>query len=372
MELVFLVCIVVSYVYEDGDSLIVDNDSLTLCGQHQYNVLVDIRNNGILYVRTWSPAADSFGTLGIYAPRIMIRGGSLIYGSTRGPAGAYLNMHPWGYGTGGGGAGGVSGGAGGGAAYGGNGGMGGDLYGGSGGIMYGSFSDTLIEPGSGGGAGRLSAVDGIGGNGGAVIFIHGTTVLCDSSRIEVSGQRGYDGSLEAGGGGSGGGIMIRADSITLYHSEFYADGNNGGDAGFGGGGGGAGGRIKIFYIEYLDTTSIVLSASGGSAGSGPYGNPQPGEYGTVYFDQIVGLDSFCDAAVTPIHVFPNPAATTLTMTSIHPACAYEIYNISGTMVMRVRAARRSSVIDICHLPAGVYMLKSAGEHAYSVKFIVVR
>lgn len=372
MQFVFMVCIMISYVYEDADSLIVDNDSLTICGQHQYNVLVDIRNNGILYVRWWSPAADSFGTLEIDAPLIIIRSGSMIYGSTRGPFGGYLNTHPWGYGTGGGGAGGVSGGAGGGAAYGGNGGMGGDLYGGSGGAMYGSFSDTLIEPGSGGGAGRLSAVDGIGGDGGAMIFIRGTTVILDSSRIEVSGQRGFDGSVEAGGGGSGGGIMIRADSITLHHSELYADGNDGGDASFGGGGGGAGGRIKIFYVEYLDTTTTVLSASGGSAGSGQYGNPQPGMNGSMYFDQIVGIRSFCDAAVTPVQVFPNPVMTELTIVTAHAPCTYAIYDINGARVLHVCVARPSSVVDIGHLPAGVYLLKATDEHTPSGKFIVVR
>ena len=149
MHFVLLVCIAISYVYEDADSLIVDNDSLTICGRHQYNVLVDIRNNGTLYVRQWSMAADSFGTLELIAPRIMIHTASIM-GSARGPFGGYINAHPWGYGNGGGGAGGVNGGAGGGGAYGGNGGLGGDLYGGTGGTIYGNVSDTLIEPGSGG------------------------------------------------------------------------------------------------------------------------------------------------------------------------------------------------------------------------------
>lgn len=367
-----MVCIMISYVYEDGDSLIVDNDSLTMCGRHQYNVLVDIRNSGILYIRQWSLAADSFGTLELIAPCIMIRNGSLIYGSTRGPFGGYINSHPWGYGSGGGGAGGVSGGAGGGGAYGGNGGIGGDLYGGSGGAVYGSFSDTIIDPGSGGGAGRLSVVDGNGGNGGAMVFIHAVIAIIDSARIEVSGQRGFDGNVEAGGGGSGGGILIRADSIRLHHNELYADGNNGGDASLGGGGGGGGGRIKIFYVEDLDTTSNVLSVLGGSAGNGQYGNPQPGENGSMHFDQIVGIRSFCNAVVKPLQVFPNPVMTKLTIVTAHTPCVYEIYDITGARVMYFELLRRTTIIDVSHLPNGVYLLKSADDRTIVGKIIVVR
>lgn len=369
MQYVFIICTLFTYVYEDSDSLIVDNDSLMICGQHEYNILVDIRNNGVLLVRQWSPAADSLGRLEINAPLIILRAGSLINGSNRGPLGGYLNAHPWGYGSGGGGAGGVSGGAGGGGGYGGNGGMGGDLYGGTGGVLYGTPADTLIEPGSGGGAGRLSVVDGIGGNGGALVSLRGFQVLVDSSRIEVMGQRGSDGSLEAGAGGSGGGILIRADSIAIYHSELFVDGACGGDASFGGGGGGAGGRIKIFYGVTLDTIGNIMSASGGSAGAGLYGNPQSGENGTVYFHQIVGITSFCEVPVRDIH-FPNPAKTTLTITTDRTPCSYELYDITGRRVMCFGISERSMSIDLTHVPAGVYLLKRNDERLTSTIIVV--
>ncbi len=370
MHFVLLVFIALSYVYEDSDSLIVDNDSLTICGQHQYNVLVDIRNNGILYVRPWSMAADSFGTLELIAPRIMVHTASII-GSTRGPSGGYLNAHPWGYGSGGGGAGGVNGGAGGGGAYGGNGGMGGDLYGGTGGIIYGNFSDTLIEPGSGGGAGRLSVVDGIGGNGGAMISLDGVCVIIDTAQIRVSGERGSDGSLEAGGGGAGGGIRISADSVTIRYSGLRADGNSGGDGSFGGGGGGAGGRIKIFYVQQLDTIGNWLSAYGGYAGTGSYGNPQPGEAGTVHFEQIVGIDGTCEASMPGIQVSPNPVQTRLSIITDYPMGICDIYDVTGARILSVDLLQRTTCIDVHDLSNGVYLLRSRHHGTLHRTFIVL-
>lgn len=266
MIITILVSVLIGYVYQDADSLIVIDDSLVICGTHQYNIKVHITNKGILKVTQWSGAADSFGVLCLNAPLIMIQDSSSIIGSELGYKGAYMNSHPWGYGPGGGSAGGVSGGAGGGAGYGGDGGNGGDYYGGNGGSAYGDPQDTLIDMGSGGGAGRLSAVDGCGGNGGAKIYLRGQKIIIDTSDIETNGQKGYDGSIEAGGGGSGGGIMLWADSIVIHSSALSANGGDGGNTyGFGGGGGAGGGRIKIFYSSQLNTSNLILSAQGGAA-----------------------------------------------------------------------------------------------------------
>jgi len=216
MTLFLFITLFFGYIYEDTDSLLVDNDTLTICGNHQYLHKVHLKNHGELSVRAATGAPDSTGWLALDAPLIVIVDSSSINGSERGYRGAYLNSHPWGYGPGGGNAGGVSGGGGGGGAYGGDGGVGGDLYGGTGGTAYGDSADTLIEMGSGGGAGRLSVVDGTGGSGGAAISLRGNIIEMDSSSIIADGQSGSNGSVEAGGGGAGGGVMIWADTVSIH------------------------------------------------------------------------------------------------------------------------------------------------------------
>ncbi len=374
MQFVFLVCIALSYIYEDTDSLIVDNDSLMICGQHQYNVLVDIRNNGILYVRQWSGATDSTGWLLLHAPQILIQDSSSINGSTTGYTGGN-NTHPDGYGPGYGEAGGISGGAGGGAGYGGYGGNGGDLYPGTGGSVYGDPFDTLINIGSGGGAGRyLYVVDGYGGNGGAMIYLKALKIMMDSSYIETDGEDGYIGTsvgFEAGGGGSGGGIMIWADSVIIHASFMDANGGNGADSEFGGGGGGAGGRIKIFYVHDLDTIGNWLSAYGGSAGTGSYGNPQPGEAGTVHLEQIVGMEAICDASVPGLRISPNPARTRLTIVADRPMGACDIYDVTGAKILSVDLLERTVSIDVHDLPNGVYLLRARDYDTLRRTFIIL-
>ncbi|MCK4756458.1 hypothetical protein KAS56_05960, partial [candidate division WOR-3 bacterium] len=63
MIITILVSVLIGYVYEDADSLIVIDDSLVICGTHQYNIKVHITNKGILKVTQWSGAADSTGWL---------------------------------------------------------------------------------------------------------------------------------------------------------------------------------------------------------------------------------------------------------------------------------------------------------------------
>jgi hypothetical protein len=216
---VFLcIALLFGYIYEDSDSLLIENDTLTKCGLHQYALKVHLKDNAILFVRIASGAQDTTGWLTLQAPLIVIHDSSSIIGSERGYKGGYLNSHPWGYGPGGGSAGGVSGGAGGGGAYGGNGGIGGDYYGGSGGSAYGTASDTVIEMGSGGGAGRLSVVISSGGSGGASISMHGECIMVDSSSIETNGQNGETGlaGLEGSGGGAAGGVRLWADTVSMH------------------------------------------------------------------------------------------------------------------------------------------------------------
>jgi len=360
------------YIYEDIDSLLVANDTLTMCGNHQYLCKVHLKNYGELFVRAATGAVDSTGWLVLNAPLIVITGSSSINGSERGCKGAYLNSHPWGYGPGGGNAGGVSGGGGGGGAYGGDGGIGGDNYGGAGGTAYGDSADTLVEMGSGGGAGRLSVVDGTGGSGGGSVSLRGTVIGIDSSDILVRGQRGYDGSVEAGGGGAGGGLLIWADTVLLHHVTINATGGNGGDAPYGGGGGAGGGRIKILYVSVMDSLNTTFLAQGGNAGTGAYGNPQPGMPGSIYIGMHTSIHEIASVPRQTLVIQPNPSKgviqlqTTCLPTDIH------VYDCTGRNVRTIYLAIRNELIDLRDLPPGVYFLNAPNAGRLLGKLIITR
>lgn len=359
------------YVYEDADSLIVQNDSLIICGNHQYNIKVHISQGGKLKVRQWSAAADSFGKLFLNAPMIIIENQSSVIGSEFGYFGAYMNSHPQGYGPGGGGAGGVSGGAGGGGAYGGNGGQGGDNYGGTGGVAYGDPTDTIIDLGSGGGCGRLSALDGPGGDGGAQIYIKAQHILIDSSSIISNGQRGYDGSIEASGGGAGGGIMLWADTVTIHYTAISVNGGNGGDGSFGGGGGAGGGRIKIFYTAFLDTLYISISAQGGSAGSGAYGNPTSGSPGSIHIEQIIGIQEYICSGIKYFSLGSNIVQNHVLVHIPKPPQEVHLYDITGCMLRSFILTENSAQLYLGDLAPGVYFLKSKQDKCHSEKIILL-
>ena len=371
MTILICVAFIMGYVYEDSDSLLVDNDTLTICGNHQYALKVHIKDHAELFVRPATGATDSTGWLELNAPLIVITDHSIVNGSERGHSGAYMNSHPWGYGPGGGGAGGVSGGAGGGGAYGGAGGIGGDDYGGSGGVAYGDSVDTLIHMGSGGGAGRLSVVDGAGGDGGAALSLRGTVTELDSSEIRLSGQRGNDGSVEAGGGGAGGGFMIISDTVRLRSVAINASGGAGGDAPFGGGGGAGGGRIKVFYFEYLDTSAVTSYINGGGAGSGTYGNPQPGMPGSFHLGIPTGIHEIVSAAKALLRLTPNPTRGIVRYSADRAPGEVILYGCDGRIVMVQCLDREAGMIDLGNAPPGIYFLKPAAPGSAATKLILL-
>jgi len=359
------------YIYQDADSLLVmGNDSLLISGIHQYNLKVQITNGGKLIVRSWT-VMDTTGRLSLFAPLIHIHGGAVITAS----GGGYLggnNSHPSGYGTGGGFAGGLSGGAGGGGAYGGNGGAGGDQYPGSGGTAYGFISDTIIEIGSGGGAGRLGSCDGFGGSGGGAIYFKGRTVVVDSATITTQGGSGIDGSLEAGGAGSGGGIMLRADTVRLSLSALNAGGGNGGNADFGGGGGGGGGRIKVFYSNRLDTSSVTLNCPFGSGGIGGISNGSNGIAGTVYVGPVVGIDEMNRGRTADGVISPNPGRGLFVISGFGTrTVTISVFDISGRMIKSQIMLPGRNELDLTDRVPGVYILNSEGGSGYR-KLVVIR
>jgi len=368
MVVYFIIFALFGYIYEDSDSLIVDNDSLIICGDHQYNMKVHITNSGKLKVRQWG-YEDTLGWLLLNAPLISIEDSSSITGSEFGYWGG-STTHANGFGPGYGGSG--PSGGGGGGAYGGDGGDGGDTNPGSGGSSYGDPSDTLIDIGSGGGAGRITVVDGWGGDGGAEVKLRAQKILIDSSYIKANGQRGNDGGTEAGGGGAGGGIMVWADSVAIHYSELTANGGDGGNASFGGGGGAGGGRIKIFYVFYLDTTHLTLSVQGGAGGSGGFSNGQNGSAGSVHIEELIGIREIVHKANINNMITTNPIRNRIKVTVEAVPIKLNLYDISGRLVKTFRFTHTTEVIDLHDLNQGVYFLKSEGDKKTVGKIILLK
>ncbi len=374
MTILLYMFLILGYIYEDSDSLLVDNDSLTICGNHVYALKINIRNNSQLFVRNATGAPDSTGWLSLHAPLIVIGDSSIIDGSEKGYKGGYLNSHPWGYGPGGGNAGGVSGGAGGGGAYGGNGGSGGDLYGGAGGAAYGDPADTSIQMGSGGGAGRLSVVISSGGSGGASLLLHGNLADINSSSIQSNGQNGETGAgLEASGGGAGGGIMIWADTVLMSDVTIEAVGGNGGDAAFGGGGGGSGGRIKILFSSQLDTSAVTYTAEGGPGGIGDPGLPSSsaGDIGTIHIGIFTGITDLTNEMLNVIRVQPNPARCMVNITTEIIPVQIRMYDIAGRLIKSFRLLNHRETADLRGLERGVYFMIAENHELKPCKIVLI-
>lgn len=376
MTIIILVSVLIGYVYEDTDSLIVIDDNLVICGIHQYNIKVHITNKGVLKVRQWSGAADSTGWLLLNAPLILIQDSSSISASELGYWSGDTS-HPDGYGPGYGGAGGISGGAGGGAGYGGDGGSGGDYYGGTGGSAYGNPSDTLIYIGSGGGAGRyLNVVDGFGGSGGAMTYLKAQQIIVDSSYIETNGEDGHIGTLlgfEAGGGGSGGGIMLWADSVIIHHSALNSNGGNGANSEFGGGGGAGGGRIKIFYTTSLDTSNLVLSVQEGAGGIGFQGSDgEDGMPGSIHIEPIVGITEIANKVTKNFYIHSNPVKDIAKITCKNIPLILHLYDVSGRLVKTVWLKNNTEFVRLDDLEQGIYFLKSNKENKPAHKIILLK
>jgi hypothetical protein len=363
----FLVFALFNHIYEDNDSLIVIDDSLIICGYHQYAVKVHISTKGRLDVRPWD-YADSTGWLLLESPLITIEDSSSIIGLGSGYWGGRTG-HANGLGPGYGSAGAMGGG--GGAGYGGAGGQGGDTNPGLGGSPYGDSADTLIDMGSGGGAGYLSAADGWGGNGGAKVYLRGGGVFIDSSYIQTNGGNGAEGGFEAGGGGSGGGVMILADSIFISYAEFNANGGSGGDAPGGGGGGAGGGRIKMFYVSRLDTSHLGLSVEPGPAGSGMYGSPEPGMPGSIYIAPITGIEERVQEPPKQHNVSTYLVRNGIELTVTHAPITLMMYDASGRVVKTFMLTNDTGFIDLCDLSQGVYFLKSTDNRTFG-KIILLK
>jgi len=360
MEIMIYIFFLHSYIYENSDSLLISNDSFTICGNHQYNLKIHLENNALLKVRDWNEV-DSTGKIILVAPLIHIHH-SMIDGSKKGYSGGN-NTHPNGYGPGCGYAG--IGGGGGGGAYGGAGGDGGDLNPGAGGTPYGNADDTLINMGSGGGVGRLSTVDGFGGSGGGLVYLRAKKIIMDTAMVLTNGSNGFDGSYEAGGGGSGGGIKLWADTMILRCSSIVANGGSGGNAEGGGGGGGGGGRIKIFYT-IIDTIHLELLVNGGDGGYGGYGNGENGSTGTIYFGPLIGIkEESKEEFYKPLQ---KSIITRGRMCVNQKNIEFSIYDSSGSLIGVINT---DGMLDLLRLKNGVYFLRKEKDQNF-IKIILIR
>ncbi len=202
----------------------------------------------------------------------------------------------------GGGGGGATGGTGS-ASLGGAGGGGNGYQGGGGGGGYGTFGYA----GSGGANGATNGGTNTSGNGGSAVGSGGgggggTYGVADLSKMMFGsgGGKGVDYEVAGdnlGDGGNGGGIVfISTDALTVS-GEIKSKGqdgeaNTGGTYG-GGGGGGAGGSVKIIG-NTLTLGSSIVTAPGGTGGTGQGVNGGAGGSGRIavyYSDSVSGTTS---------------------------------------------------------------------------------
>lgn len=154
---------------------------------------------------------------------------------------------------------------------------------GRGGVAAIAGPERLLMGGGGGGGHQVAGFGSSGGDGGGIVLVFarrlkgGTTGIFNASG--ANGNTSGDNDLlgdGAGGGGGGGTILIVTDDLGPFPGAMRADGGPGGivdaisSSQFGPGGGGGGGRI--FILRGTDSTSALLTTSGGipgSSGSGP-------------------------------------------------------------------------------------------------------
>jgi hypothetical protein len=89
----------------------------------------------------------------------------------------------------------------------------------------------------------------------------------------------------------------------------------------------------------------------------------------------VGIDESAVSGRQPaVKISPNPSSSFLTIMANLPYSKFQIsiFNLNGQEVMSRQIAEHKAVIDISHLPGGVYFVRMTGENAVSIqKFIKI-
>lgn len=81
-------------------------------------------------------------------------------------------------------------------------------------------------------------------------------------------------------------------------------------------------------------------------------------------------DQVADDAAPSLNVYPIPAADRVSVVSEHTVTDYELYNMTGAMVLCREVGTKSFEIDLRKLPAGAYLLKTNAEGLIQTKRIV--
>lgn len=81
----------------------------------------------------------------------------------------------------------------------------------------------------------------------------------------------------------------------------------------------------------------------------------------VTYDNCDGLAVNEIAASNNLSVYPNPASSTLTISSGEKMQAISVLDISGRILMEGKAGGKRATIDVSHLDAGIYFVRVGGQ-----------
>ena len=69
-------------------------------------------------------------------------------------------------------------------------------------------------------------------------------------------------------------------------------------------------------------------------------------------------------------MYPNPAKDQLHITNTTPVLQVDIYNVEGERIHSEAPESEESVLNIGHLPAGIYIVRmTTGEQVFTRKFV---
>lgn len=114
------------------------------------------------------------------------------------------------------------------------------------------------------------------------------------------------------------------------------------------------------YIQAGNTVQFIVSAPGVSGGLVTFSNSADEDFAPVlditYGEKTVSVAE--TAATTQVSVYPNPTNGLLTIDSKNTFTLAQLFDMPGRLMQQSNLS--NNIIDISHLPAGVYMLKLTG------------
>ena len=83
-------------------------------------------------------------------------------------------------------------------------------------------------------------------------------------------------------------------------------------------------------------------------------------------------NGLAESAVSSFDVYPNPASEKIMVESEFSVNRYDIYNVTGAMILSKPIDEKSFEINVSELPAGTYFIKIASEGIVQTKIFVKR